>query len=69
MKYFVHVKLAETSTHWQNEVVEISHCPAIGDSISFTVNGPIYRVVDVLHNCFECDYPIEIYAIPTHESH
>lgn len=69
MKYFVHIKLAEDATLWQNEALELSHCPAVGDSISFTANGPVYRVVDVLHNYFECDYPVEIYAVLTQETH
>lgn len=69
MKCFVHVKLADDATLWQNKVMELPNCPSVNDSISFAANGPVYRVVDVLHNYFECDYPIEIYAVLKHETH
>lgn len=57
-KVFVHIKL---ENGWDNFKHNFNYIPHTGDIVSFSTDGPIYEVDKTLFNCFNCDYPIEIY--------
>lgn len=59
MKVFVHFK--DTNTNASKDF-KAGCIPHIGEKISFSDNGEIYVVDDVLYNNFPCQYQIEIYV-------
>lgn len=59
MTVFVHIKLDDD---WDNFKQELKHIPHKGDTISFSVDGPIYEVDSTLFNCFDCNYEVELYV-------
>lgn len=56
---FVHINLDDD---WDNFSWNLNYIPHKGDTISFSVNGPVYEVDQTHFNCFECDYEVEIYV-------
>lgn len=56
---FVHIN---KNGVWENSKHEFKHIPHTNDAVSFTANGPIYKIDETLFNCFDCDYEVELFV-------
>jgi hypothetical protein len=61
---FLHTRNPRTPhEQWRNEQRRFARIPMVGEHVALSMHSPIFKVVNVVHCPFKCQFDAEVYAL------